>query len=67
MMKKELIPFMMTKLPASAPAPLSELSEVAVKEIVETTDTNAKKSTYAVQIRANVVWSNVPIVIVMTK
>ena len=35
---------------------------MAVKEIVEATDANAKKSTYAVQILANV-----PIVILMNK
>ena len=40
---------------------------MAVKKIVEATDANAKKSTYAVQILANVVLNNVPIVILMNK
>ena len=40
---------------------------MTVKEIVEATDVNAKKSTYAVQILANVVLNNVPIVILINK
>ena len=38
---------------------------MAVKEIVEATDANAKKSTYAVQISCKL--NNVPIVILMKK
>ena len=40
---------------------------MAVKEIVEATDVNAKKSIYAVQILANVALNNVPIVILINK
>ena len=40
---------------------------MAINETVEATDANEKKSTYAVQILANVVLNNVPIVILMNK
>ena len=63
--EEELIPLMMTK--PLAPAALLDLQNVAVKEIVEATDANAKRSTYAVQILANVVLNNVPIIILMNK
>ena len=63
--EEELIPLMMTKPPA--PAAPSELKECGCKGNCGSNRFKWKKSTYAVQVLANVALNNVPIVILMNK